>query len=434
MSSIPRYKTGACGRPFFLPRLAAAFLVGLTLATLRPAEAQPERAPADPGVQRQLDLLARVIVIVRERHVARPETNELIESALRGLILGIDPDAELLPPGERSTSLPDETVGATGLVVRREIAQRRRGTGGLRVIASANGSPAARAGLQTNDLITHVDDEPIANRSMREILALLAPRPGNERATRITMRRGDAGELREVLLLREPAVAGVETEMPDAGALVVRINRISATTGRELTQAVERAMAGANVRGVVLDVRNVASGSVVHATAIADAFLDAGPILVPRQRREGQGGGTVAAPGDVARGLPMVVLADGATAMAAEVVAASLQGNGRALIVGSRTFGRAFARQAFRFGDGTSRTRTALIPTVRFLTPKGGQIHGTGLEPDVPVVQARRDGSCRSSDIHDEAVEGCRPRGLSEDTQLAAALAELKRLSDRAAR
>lgn len=433
MSCNPRDPTGACGRPFVFPRLAA-LVIGLILTWPGSAFAQGERTPADPGLQRQLDLLARVIAIVRERHVARPEVNELIEAALRGLIMGIDPDAELLPAGERAATLPDEAVGATGLVVRREIAQRRRGTGGLRIIASANGSPAARAGLQTNDLITHVDDEPIANQPMREILALLAPRTGSERATRITMRRGDAGELREVLLLREPAVAGIETEAADDGVLMARVNRITAATGRDLTQAVEQALAGGNVRGVVLDLRNVASGSVVHATAIADAFLDAGPILVPRQRRDGRGGGTAATPGDAARGLPMVVLADGATAMAAEIVAASLQGNGRALIVGSRTFGRAFARQAFRFADGTSRTRTVLIPTVRFLTPKGAQIHGNGIEPDVAVVQSRRDAACRSSDIHDEAAEGCRPRGLSEDTQLAAALVELKRLSGRAAR
>ncbi len=415
-------------------RVCAMLLIFLPIASplLAPGQmavAQRASKSASPETERQIDFFARVVSIVRDRHVSKPNAPDLIEKALNGLVEGIDPDAELLPLGASPSRTGDEPAAIDlGLVLRRDGKGRQPRTGGIRIVATLDDSPAARAGLKSNDLITSIEGEAASGMSVRDALLRLDRGSGTRFAVRLEVRR-ETEQAFKVALVRENLNRAVTAYKLSSGAIHLKISRFTPGTAREMLAALQQAgfaaSAGAGI-GIVLDLRNAAAGSIEEAAAAADEFLAAGPILLARTRQHPNEVMTSASGRGNLRDARLVVLIDAGTSMAGEVLAAALQGNGRGHLVGGRSHGRAFSRSQLRIVGSRRDERVVLVPTKRYLTPAGAEIHGKGLQADHAVEHAPIEATCRSTDIRESGDTPCRARLPEEDRQLLRAISLLE--------
>lgn len=391
-----------------------------------PAGKSAVSTPTGDELTPRLELMLRTMRIARDWHVNRPAKPELVAGAIQGLLARIDGEAEVYTRAElrRLASEGRSQHNGVGLEVRREPPMRRQPSRGYRVVSSRDGSPAALAGLKAGDLITHVD-----LRAAGEIsyIAMTRSELTGEPGTRVRLtveREGGMGPI-ELELQRSAGLGGTATLAElEKGVLAIRVAAIEASTAadveRELQTARDRL--GSGLRGIVLDLRGTAGGSIAGAAALADIFLESGVLLATEARTATDAAKLQAAPGDAASGRPLVVLIDTGTAGAAEVVAAALRDNQRGRLVGLKSAGRGAVRSLR--GLGRKGEKGALrIATSRLLTPAGKPIEGRGLTPDVAVEQMPADAACRSLDIADGKMPGrCLRREQAQDAQLTRAL------------
>jgi carboxyl-terminal processing protease len=335
------------------------------------------QASAGHGTQsfQHLRVFEDVVSLVLNNYVEEVRVDRAMEGALRGLADGLDADSAYLDPTlaravEAGTPLP---AGEVGIELTRQFS--------LRVIAARDGSPAARAGLQTGDYVRAIDGRSTREMSVFEGSRLLRGEPGS--TVTLTIIRGNAAEPLEISLVREPiAGTGISGRMLDAGTGYVRMASFRDGAAADLqTQAAQ--LAGGGARALVLDLRRTAEGDFDQAIAAARLFVKEGTIAQRAGRDAVAGRETITAQtGDGQFEMPLVLLTTAGTSGAAEVFAAALHGNGRAEIVGEHTLGRAGVQRFVKLPEN----RGLWLTYARYLRPDGEPIHGKGLAPDLAVA------------------------------------------------
>lgn len=367
-----------------------AVAAAICAAVLLPAGASAQNGD-DEEIFRQLKVFADVFERVRAEYVEEVSDETLIEAAIQGMLSDLDPHSSFLD----ADSFNDMQVqtrgefGGLGIEVTME-------NGLVRVVSPIDDTPAFRAGVEAGDLITHLDGEPVMGLELSEAVDLMRGPVGT--SLTITLRRGEA-EPFDVTIERD-----IITVQSVRSRLEGNIGYLRITAFNEQTMpGVEEAVAGfaeelgEDFGGVVLDLRNNPGGLLDQAVAVSDAFLERGEIVSTRGRYEEDSSRYNARSGDLMEGLPIVVLINGGSASASEIVAGALQDHRRAIVMGTKSFGKGSVQTVMPLGSAGAMRLT----TARYYTPSGRSIQAKGIDPDILVERARL-----------ETIEG--PAGRSE--------------------
>ncbi len=426
-------------RPSLLtPPLLAIALLAAPVARAQDAAPAAPASAADPDAAEsaaskvplaEIRRFVDVYNAVRQAYVEPVADDALMQSAVRGLLLDLDPHSEYLVKSDAEI-LDEETSGAyDGIGV--EVQPMPEGT--VKIIAPIDGTPAARAGIRSGDVIVAVDGKPLADGGDGD--SPLRGKPGTQ--VTLTLQRDGVAKPFDVRLVRETIrVTSVRERMLEPGYGYIRVAAFQSDTASDFEQALAtlQQQAGGRLRGLVLDLRSNPGGLLVSAVQIADDLLDKGGIVSTRGRLPMSDSEFNATPGDLMRGAPVVVLVDAGSASAAEVLAGALADNRRARIVGSRTFGKGSVQTVLPLDNGDS----VKLTTARYYTPSGKSIQARGIEPDV-VLQAGANGVTGTRSDYAEALLPGHLRGdgeeagsnagevLEGDAPVTAALAELKK-------
>jgi carboxyl-terminal processing protease len=354
--------------------LAAAVAVALAL----PAAAA-EQPDAKPDTYELLNLFGDVFERVRADYVEQATDEQLIEAAINGMLTSLDPHSGYMN-AKRFGDMKVQTqgqFGGLGLEVTME-------GGVVKVVSPIDDTPAFRAGIEPGDLITHIDDEQVQGMTLSEAVDKMRGAVGSR--VKLTVRRENR-EPFDVSLDR--AIIKIKSVRARLEGKVgyVRISSFSEQTEAGLKESIEQLKreAGGELQGLILDLRNNPGGLLSQAVAVADSFLDKGEIVSTRSRKPEDAQRFNAKIGDLVDGLPIVVLINAGSASASEIVAGALQDQGRAVLLGTKTFGKGSVQTIIPLGaQGAMRLTTA-----RYYTPSGRSIQAVGIEPDIVVEQAR---------------------------------------------
>ena len=316
--------------------------------------------------------IAEIIAQVQREYVDDVTPDRLLEQAMRGMVGGLDPYSAYLDRREYE----ELRRGAAGSYPGIGIEVSAEGEG-IKVVRSLADSPAARAGIRGGDVILQIDNEPVGSNVSAALEQMRGP-PGS--LVRLTLRRAESAELVSVALERAKVeVHGVSGEMLESGFAYVRIASFSETTRKDFDKVLRELSTSGSLRGVVLDVRHNPGGVLEAAVEVADALLDSGNIVSATGRTAEANFRMDASRGQLLEGVPLVLLINGASASAAEILAGALKDNGRARLVGRRTYGKGVVQSVLPLADG----RALKLTTSRYVTPAGVSIDETGIEPDV---------------------------------------------------
>ncbi len=370
-----------------------------------PAAAAAQEAGGDAyDTYRQLDLFGEVFERVRAAYVEEVTDKELIESAINGMLTSLDPHSSFLSADDYQSMQTQTrgTFGGLGIEVTME-------NGLVRIVSPIDDTPAARAGLQAGDLIIAIDGQPIIDMTLSDAVERMRGPIGTD--IEITVRRGDTETFDLTLTRATIPVESVRWRIEGETIGYIRITSFTERTKSGLERAVAdiEEQLGDRLQGYVLDLRNNPGGLVDQAVAVADAFLDAGEIVSTRARDPQAGIRYNATEGDLGRGLPIVVLINGGSASASEIVAGALQDHGRAVVMGTQSFGKGSVQTIIPLpGHGAMRLTTA-----RYYTPSGRSIQAVGISPDIVVQPARIEELAQMGGIREADLIGA----LRNDTQ-----------------
>ena len=367
-----------------------AVAAAICAAVLLPAGATA-RSGDDEEIFRQLKVFADVFERVRAEYVEEVSDETLIEAAIQGMLSDLDPHSSYLD----ADSFNDMQVqtrgefGGLGIEVTME-------SGLVRVVSPIDDTPAFHAGIEAGDLITHLDGEPVMGLDLSEAVDLMRGPVGT--SLTITVRRGEE-EPFDVTIERDIITVQSVRSRLEGNIGYIRVTAFNEQT----TPGIEDAIAefedelGDNFGGVVLDLRNNPGGLLDQAISVSDAFLERGEIVSTRGRDEEDSSRHNARSGDLIDGLPIVVLINGGSASASEIVAGALQDHRRAIVMGTKSFGKGSVQTVMPLGSAGAMRLT----TARYYTPSGRSIQAKGIDPDIIVERARL-----------ETIEG--PAGRSE--------------------
>ena len=409
--------------------------LGAASAQQAPADEAPPSAEALSSASDSkvpLDEIRRYVAVykaVKQAYVEPVDDTRLMQSAIRGLLLDLDPHSVYLPKAD-AEEFDEQAQGRyDGIGV--EIFRQPDGT--LRVIAPIDDTPAMKAGIKAGDLITAVDGKPLRAEGGEDGEPLRGP-PGSKVV--LTVVREGATKPLEITVQRETIrVASVKGRMLEPGYGYLRIASFQADTAADFERelGVLKEQAGGRLRGLVIDLRSNPGGLLNAAVQIADDLLDSGGIVSTRGRLPISDAEFGATPGDRMDGAPVVVLVDAGSASASEVLAGALRDNGRARVIGSRTFGKGSVQTVLPLDNGDS----VKLTTARYFTPSGKSIQALGIVPDVVLHPVKGNGS--RADYTEASLPG-HLRGDGEDLPgsnagdvlegdgfIASALAELKK-------
>jgi carboxyl-terminal processing protease len=326
-----------------------------------------------------LNLFGDVFERVRADYVEQVDDEQLVEAAINGMLTSLDPHSGYMN-AKRFNEMKVQTQGAfggLGIEVTME--------GGLvKVVSPIDDTPAFKAGIQPGDLITHLDGEQVLGMTLPEAVDKMRGPTGS--SVRLTIRRADREPFDVTLTRSVIKIKSVRSRL-EGKIGYIRISSFSEQTDVGLQEAIDdlQKQAGGHLEGIVLDLRNNPGGLLTQAVAVSDDFLEQGEIVSTRARKSDDSQRFNAKPGDLAAGLPIVVLINGGSASASEIVAGALQDHGRALLLGTRSFGKGSVQTIVPLSDhGAMRLTTA-----RYYTPSGRSIQAVGIEPDIVVEQAR---------------------------------------------
>jgi len=359
-----------------LRKLVLGAAVALLVVPSAGAAAENE---TDADTYRLLNLLGDVFERVRADYVEETTDKELIEAAITGMLTSLDPHSSYLN-AKNYREMQVQTHGEfSGLGI--EVTME----GGLvKVVSPIDDTPAFRAGLEPNDLISHLDGEAVLGLTLAQAIEKMRGRVGTD--IRLTVRRNGREPFDVTITRAIIKIRSVRSRL-EGNVGYVRITSFNEQADKGLNKAIEKIneeVDGA-LQGIVLDLRNNPGGLLDQAVAVSDAFLDKGEIVSTRSRKPEDTQRFNARPGDLAEGLPIVVLVNGGSASASEIVAGALQDHGRAIVLGTKSFGKGSVQTIVPLsGHGAMRLTTA-----RYYTPSGRSIQGTGIEPDIEVAQAR---------------------------------------------
>ncbi len=358
--------------------LLMAGLAGLT--TLTNVSQTYSASSSNSEIYRQLDLFGDVLERVRQDYVEKPDDTQLIESAINGMLASLDPHSAYLSP-KHFRDMQVQTrgeFGGLGIEVTME-------NGVVKVVAPIDGTPAHKAGIQANDLITHLDGEQIVGLTLEQAVEKMRG-PENTPITLTIVRKGRE-EPFDVTIVRDIIrISAVKSRLEaDDQVAYIKITTFNEQTHTNLVKAVEelKKKAGKKLKGYIIDLRNNPGGLLDQAVAVSDAFLDKGAIVLTKGRNLEELQRSQARPGDITDGKKIVVLVNGGSASASEIVAGALQDHKRATIVGTRSFGKGSVQTIIPLGsNGAIRLTTA-----RYYTPSGRSIQAQGIDPDIVVEQ-----------------------------------------------
>ena len=354
---------------------ATAFVAGVALGPLSGTVAE-----AAGDTFRHLKLFGDVFERVRAEYVEEVSDQKLIESAINGMLSALDPHSGYLDT-DRYRDMQVQTrgeFGGLGIEVTME-------NGLVKVVSPIDDTPAYKAGVESGDLITHIDNEPVMGLSLSEAVEKMRG-PVDSKIQLRLLRKGKE-EPFEVSLNRAVIRISPVRSRPEGEIAYVRLTTFNEQTSTEMRERIEalRAQIGDKFLGIVLDLRNNPGGLLDQAVASADAFLDKGEIVSTRGRRPETIQRFNARAGDVLANKPMVVLINGGSASASEIVAGALQDHRRAVVLGVKSFGKGSVQTVMPIpGQGAIRLTTA-----RYFTPSGRSIQATGIEPDIEVLAQR---------------------------------------------
>ena len=354
----------------------AVIAAGSTMVSL--ARSQSASA-ANSEIYRQLDLFGEVLERVRSDYVEKPEDAKLIEAAINGMLTALDPHSAYLNP-KHFRDMQVQTrgeFGGLGIEVTME-------NGVVKVVSPIEDTPASRAGLMSGDLITHLDKEQILGLTLQEAVEKMRG-PVNSPITLTIVRKGvddpfDVKVVRDVIHIN-PVKYDVEGD--DIG--YIRITTFNEQTTANLQKAIDdlKKQIGPKLKGYIVDLRNNPGGLLDQAISVSDTFLDQGAIVLTRGRNLEETQRSNARPGDLADGKQIIVLINGGSASASEIVAGALQDHHRATSIGTRSFGKGSVQTIIPLGsNGALRLTTA-----RYYTPSGRSIQAKGIEPEAVVEE-----------------------------------------------
>ena len=352
----------------------------LAVTTGLSAQDSPEAAEAAPARAAQLTLadlrtFTDIFNQVRKNYVEEVDDRTLLDAAIRGMLLELDPHSDYLAENEFER-LNDNTRGAySGIGIDVQAVD-----GAIRVNAVIDNSPADEAGIGPGDLITSIDGEPVRGAYLPDMMDSLSGEP--DTSVGITVRSPDGSEREVTLIRRYIQVPTLSFRLLDKSYGYFRISGFHRTSAEDLESTLDSIGAdGVVLRGVVIDLRDNPGGVLKQAVAMADGFLDEGLIVSLRGRNSVMQMEFRAQPGQWLPDTPVLILVDRGTASASEVLAGALQDNGRALIVGERTFGKGSVQSVLPLRNGSG----IKLTTARYYTPSGRSIQAEGIRPDVVV-------------------------------------------------
>ncbi len=331
-------------------------------------------------IYKQLDLFGDVLERVRADYVERPDDGMLIDAAINGMLSALDPhSAYLNPKNFRDMQVQTKgEFGGLGIEVTME-----QGSGVVKVVSPIDDTPAAKAGLMANDLITHLDGEQIVGLTLEQAVEKMRG-PVNTPITLTVVRRGRDDPF-DVRIVRDVIRINAVKARLEGDIVYVKISTFNEQTHANLVKQVDalKKQLGKAPRGFIVDLRNNPGGLLDQAIAVSDDFLDRGAIVLTKGRGLEETQRANARSGDIAEGKPVVVLINGGSASASEIVAGALQDHKRATVIGTRSFGKGSVQTIIPLGsNGAIRLTTA-----RYYTPSGRSIQAKGIEPDVIVEQ-----------------------------------------------
>jgi carboxyl-terminal processing protease len=362
--------------------MAGALLgAGVTALTMRTELVSTTSAiAANAETYRALNLFGDIFEKIRTDYVEKPDERKLIEAAVNGMLTSLDPHSGYLDP----KSFRDMDIdmrgrfGGLGIEVTME-------EGVLKVVTPIDDTPAFRAGIMTNDLIREIDGEAVQGLTLQQAVEKMRG-PVNSQV-RLRIERPGRREPLDVTLTRSDIVVpAVRARMEGEDVGYIRISTFSEQTFDGLRRGIEQAFAAApgdKLKGFVIDLRNNRGGRLDQAVLVSDAFLERGEIVSTRGRNADETQRFSAKPGDLTRGRPVVVLINGGSASAAEIVAGAVQDHKRGTVMGTRSFGKGSVQTIIPLGqNGALRLTTA-----RYYTPSGKSIQAKGIVPDTEVLQ-----------------------------------------------
>ena len=367
----------------FMMATVVGTLAGGLLATQVAGPLLAQEADQRASVYEQLDLFGDIFERIRAQYVEEVDSKELIEAAINGMLTSLDPHSSYLSADDAADMRVQTRGEFGGLGI--EVTQEE---GFVKVVSPMDGTPADDAGIQAGDFITHVDGQSVLGLTLDEAVEMMRGPVGSEIV--ITVVREEVEQPFDVSIIRDTIKLTAVRSRHVGDTVVLRITTFNDQTypnlEERLKEEVEALGGMESVNGFVIDLRNNPGGLLSQAIRVSDAFLDKGEIVSTRGRDPQDGERFNATAGDLAEGKPMVVLINDGSASASEIVAGALQDHRRAIVIGTKSFGKGSVQTVMPLrGDGAMRLTTA-----RYYTPSGRSIQALGISPDIVVQQPAR--------------------------------------------
>ena len=363
--------------------IAGGVLAGTLVTTQVAGPLLAQENSQKANIYQQLDLFGDIFERIRGQYVEEVDAADLIEAAIDGMLSSLDPHSSYLSP-EDAADMRVQTrgeFGGLGIEVTQE-------EGFVKVVSPIDDTPADEAGIEAGDFITHVDGDSVLGLSLDEAVGMMRGVVGSEIV--ITVVREGEDEPFDVTIIRDTIKLTAVRTRVEGESVVLRVTTFNDQTYSNLEAGIEKQIEAAGgidlVNGFILDLRNNPGGLLTQAIRVSDAFLDKGEIVSTRGRDPENGDRHNATVGDLAQQKPLVVLINGGSASASEIVAGALQDHRRAIVVGTKSFGKGSVQTVMPMrGSGAMKLTTA-----RYYTPSGRSIQALGISPDIIVEQPRR--------------------------------------------
>jgi len=382
--------------------LGAVAGIAMTLSVIQPhmISVNMNANAAVEDAYKELNLFGAVFERVRDDYVDKPDDNKLIESAITGMLAGLDPHSSYMD-SKSFKDMREETTGefgGLGMEVTME--------GGLvKVVTPIDETPAAKAGILANDIIVKVDDVPLHGMALDQAVDKLRG-PADSKVKLTIMRKGQDKPIETSLTREVIQVRSVRSNLEGGDIGYIRVNQFTERTSDGLRKAIAditRKVSEGKLKGYILDLRNNPGGLLDEAISVSSAFMQRGEIVSTRGRNPEETQRFVAEGGDLTKGKPLIVLVNGGSASASEIVAGALQDHRRATVIGTRSFGKGSVQTIIPLGTDGGALR---LTTARYYTPSGRSIQAKGIEPDIEVLQDVPDDMKDSNSIGEASLRG----------------------------
>src|SRR5947207_4318348 len=365
---------------FFIGAAAGAALTLLATQPRIPSIGSIAKAAGSADTYRNLNLFGDVFERVRADYVEKPDDSKLVESAINGMLAGLDPHSSYMD-GKSFRDMQIQTrgeFGGLGIEVTME-------EGLIKVVAPIDETPAAKAGIMANDVITHLDEEPVQGLTLNQAVEKMRG-PENSKIKLKVMRKGQEQPVEVTITRARIQVRSVRSRLEGDDVGFIRVIQFNEQTTQDLKKAITdlSTQAGDKLKSFIVDLRNNPGGLLDQAISVSNAFLERGEIVSTRGRTAEETQRFNARAGDLVKNKPVILLINGGSASASEIVAGALQDHRRATVIGTRSFGKGSVQTIIPLGSGNGALR---LTTARYFTPSGRSIQAKGISPDIEVLQ-----------------------------------------------